>query len=446
MDNNKQTPAGLFRILVVDDAADAREVLQTHLEDAGYVVRACANVEDALRAVESSLFDIIITDLRMPKASGLELIQYVRNNLEDIEIMMITGYPSIEGAIEAIKTGAEHYLPKPFTERELLEAVQAIVEKLVRKRLAHGRYFSGQSHGIVGESGAMQQVFKLIEKAGNNTATVHVYGESGTGKELVARAIHYAGNRRSSPFVSVNCTAIPETLIESELFGHVKGAFTGAGTARSGFFEIADGGTLFLDEIGDASLAMQGKLLRVIQEKVIYKVGSSRPVHIDTRLVCATNKNLKQLIDKGLFREDLYYRINVIDIPLPPLREREDDLLLLINHFREKFAKDMGRSVPLFSDEALRQLITYHWPGNVRELENMVQKLVLMCEGEKIEPADLPSMLKPSFSVARRLDRSLAEYEAEYIQEVLNSVHGNKTKAAAILKIDRKTLREKISH
>ena len=446
MDKKKQAHAGLFRILVVDDAADAREVIQTHLEDEGYVVRACASVEEALRAVESSVFDVIITDLRMPKTSGLELIQHVRNNLEDIEIMMITGYPSIEGAVEAIKTGAEHYLPKPFTERELLEAVQTIVEKLVRKRLAHGRAASAQTYGIVGASGAMQHVFKLIDKAGDNTATVHISGESGTGKELVARAIHYAGKRRSSPFVSVNCTAIPENLIESELFGHVKGAFTGAGTARSGFFEIADGGTLFLDEIGDASLAMQGKLLRAIQEKTIYKVGSSRPVHINTRLICATNKNLRQLIDKGLFREDLYYRINVIDIPLPPLREREDDSLLLINHFRAKFAKDLGRPVPFFSDEALRQLMAYHWPGNVRELENLVQKLVLMCDGEKIELMDLPSTLKPSVIVARRLDRSLAEYEAEYVREVLDSVHGNKTKAAAILKIDRKTLREKISN
>ena len=446
MDTKKQTQAGLFRILVVDDAADAREVIQTHLEDDGYVVRACASVEEALQAVESSVFDVIITDLRMPKASGLELIQHVRNNLEDIEIMMITGYPSIEGAVEAIKTGAEHYLPKPFTERELLEAVQAIVEKLVRKRLTHGQATSGQTYGIVGASGAMQQVFKLIEKAGDNTATVHIFGESGTGKELVARAIHYAGKRRSAPFVSVNCTAIPENLIESELFGHVKGAFTGAGTARSGFFEIADGGTLFLDEIGDASLAMQGKLLRAIQEKTIYKVGSSRAVHINTRLIFATNKNLRQLIEKGLFREDLYYRINVIDIPLPPLRERGDDLLLLTNHFRAKFTKDLGRQVPSFSDEALRQLMAYHWPGNVRELENLVQKLVLMCEEEKIDLMHLPSTLKPSVCMARRLDRSLAECEVEYVREVLASVDGNKTKAAAILKIDRKTLREKISN
>ncbi|MDR2549797.1 MAG: sigma-54 dependent transcriptional regulator [Desulfobulbus sp.] len=437
--------AGPIKILVVDDAADAREVLQTHLEDAGYAVRTCAGVEEALQALDRGVFDVIITDLRMPKANGLELIQHVRANLQDVEIMMVTGYPSIEGAVEAVKTGAEHYLAKPFTEQELLQAVEAIVDKLSRKRLAHGSANAGSTHGIVGASSAMQHVFKSIDKAGGNTATVLIAGESGTGKELVARAIHYAGPRRTAPFVSVNCTAIPENLIESELFGHVKGAFTGAGNTRAGFFEIAEGGTLFLDEIGDASLAMQGKLLRAIQEKTIYKVGSSRAVQVDTRLIVATNKHLPQLIDKGLFREDLYYRINVIDIPLPPLRERGDDLLLLVNHFHDRFAKDLDRPVPVFSDEALRQLMAYHWPGNIRELENLMQKLVLMCEGARIESVDLPPQMRAARPVARRLDYSLAEYEAEYIREVLDSVQGNKTKAAAILKIDRKTLREKIN-
>lgn len=446
MDIEKEMLEKRFKILVVDDAADAREVIQAHLEDEGYAVQTCASVEEALNAMDCAVFDVIITDLRMPKVNGLELILHVRNNLQDVEIMMITGYPSIEGAVEAVKTGAEHYLAKPFTEGELLDAVRGIINKLTRKRLARGQVTSINAHGIVGVSSAMKHVFKLIERAGGNTATVHISGESGTGKELVARAIHYAGKRRSAPFVPVNCTAIPESLIESELFGHVKGAFTGAGNGRAGFFEIADGGTLFLDEIGDASLTMQGKLLRAIQEKTIYKVGSSKAVHVDTRLIFATNKNLMQLIEKGLFREDLYYRINVIDIPLPPLRERGDDLLMLVNHFHAKFAKDLGRPVPFFSDEALRQLMAYPWPGNVRELENVVQRLVLMCEGGNIELADLPPPMKTSVFVTKRLDRSLAEYEAEYISEVLASVQGNKTKAAAILKIDRKTLREKISN
>jgi two-component system, NtrC family, response regulator HydG len=433
-----------FRILVVDDAADAREVIQTQLEEEGYRVRTSANVEQALHVLEKDTFDIIITDLRMPRTSGLDLIRHVRQNLDDVEIMMITGYPSIEGAVEAVKTGAEHYLAKPFTDHELLSAVRAIIEKLVRKRQAHSRRAATHAYGIIGESQAMKNVFRMIRKAGESSANVHISGESGTGKELVARAIHYAGVRRSAPFVSVNCTAVPENLIESELFGHVRGAFTGAGDSRTGFFQIADGGTLFLDEIGDASLTMQGKLLRAIQEKTIYKVGSSKPTQVNTRLICATNKNLVQLIEKGLFREDLYYRINVIDIAVPPLRERGEDLLLLVSHFHAKFSKELGRSIPFFSDDALQRMLSYPWPGNVRELENLVQKLVLMCEGEMIGPADLPATMKYCAGPARRLDQSLTEHEAVYIRDVLASVGGNKTKAAAILQIDRKTLREKL--
>ena len=432
------------RILVVDDAADAREVIQTQLEDRGFRVAACGSVEEALALLAATPFDLVITDLRMPRASGLELVRHVRDNLADAEVMIITGYPTIEGAVEAVKTGAEHYLAKPFTERELVEAVEAIIAKLARRRLAHAGPAADGAHGIIGASEPMQRVFRLIDRAGGTAATVLIEGESGTGKELVARAIHYAGERRGAPFVSVNCTAIPEHLIESELFGHIQGAFTGAVASRRGFFEMAGGGTLFLDEIGDASPAMQAKLLRAIQEKTIHKVGSSRPVRVDIRLICATNKDLPQLIGRGLFREDLYYRINVIDIPLPPLRERGDDLLLLVNHFRARYGRDLGRPAPSFSDETLRRLTAYHWPGNVRELENLVQRLVLLAEGERIEPTDLPATLRPALDLPRRLDRSLAEHEADYIRAVLASVGGNKTRAAAILGIDRKTLRDKL--
>lgn len=434
-----------FKILVVDDAEDAREVIQTLLEDQGYFVRASSNVEQAIEILNNDAFDVVITDLRMPKISGMDLIRHVRQNLKDVEIMMITGYPSIEGAVSAVKTGAEHYLAKPFTEKELIDAVQAIIEKLVRKRGVHDKKTIVNAYGIIGVSPSMQHVFKLIQKAGKTSATVYISGESGSGKELVARAIHYAGSRQSEPFVSVNCTAIPESLIESELFGHMRGAFTGAGATRAGLFEIADGGTLFLDEIGDASLAMQAKLLRAIQEKIIYKVGSNTPVPVDTRLICATNKNLLSLIDKGLFREDLYYRINVIDIPLPPLRERKVDILPLIGYFHEKFTKEIGRPAPSFSDSALRQLMKYQWPGNVRELENLVQKLMLMAEGDTMELSDLPETMRFRTTGSGRLDRSLAEQETEYIRDVLASVNGNKTKAAAILKINRKTLRRKLT-
>ncbi len=433
-----------FRILVVDDSADAREVIQAHLEGEGYAVQTCSGVDQALQMLSRSVFDIIVTDLRMPRASGLELIRHVRQHLPDVEIMMITGYPSIEGAVEAVKSGAEHYLAKPFTDTELIDAVGAIVRKLIRKRLSYDAAPPAETYGIVGESLPMRKVFKLIQKAGATDANVHISGESGTGKEMVARAIHYAGARRAAPFVSVNCTAVPETLIESELFGYVKGAFTGASNGRTGFFEIADGGTLFLDEIGDASTAMQAKLLRAIQEKTIYRVGSSRAIHVDTRLICATNKDLLRLIDKGLFREDLYYRINVIDIPLPPLRDRGDDIFLLIKHFHAKFTKEMGADAPRFSDEVLRRLKACQWTGNVRELENLVQKLVLMADGPAIEVADLPPSMKCRIEPSWGLDRSLAEMEAEYIRQVLESVGGNKSKAAGILQINRKTLREKL--
>lgn len=443
MKNHTKKP---FDILVVDDAEDAREVIQTLLEDAGYAVSACADVDQALRHLSRTPFDLIITDLRMPKVSGMELIRHVRQHLKDVEIMMITGYPSIEGAVDAVKTGATHYLAKPFTEKELIGAVEGVLDKLTRKRMAHREEAPITHHGIIGDSPAMREVFKQIQKAGTVAANVHIFGESGTGKELAARAIHYASTRRSAPFVSVNCAAIPENLIESELFGHVRGAFTGAGTNRAGFFQMAHGGTLFLDEIGDASLAMQAKLLRAIQEKTIYRVGSSSPTPVDTRLICATNKDLLQLIDRQLFREDFYYRINIIDIVLPPLREREDDILRLINHFHGKFSREMGRQAPSFSDAVLRRMLDYQWPGNVRELENVVQKLMLMAEGDTIELLDLPASMKFSAGSAERLDLSLAEHEAAYIRDVVASVQGNKTKAAAILQIDRKTLREKLKH
>jgi two-component system, NtrC family, response regulator HydG len=433
-----------FRILVVDDSQDALEVVQSILEDQGYCVRTCSCVDQALKILDQSVFDIIITDLRMPKISGLDLIRHVRENLKDVEIMMITGYPTIEGAVAAVKTGAEHYLAKPFTEKELTDAVQAIAEKLIRKRAAHGKEPVVKNFGIIGTSHSMRMVYRQIQKAGETKATVLISGESGTGKELVARAIHRAGSSGLRPFVSVNCTAIPENLIESELFGHVKGAFTGAGSTRTGFFQIADGGTLFLDEIGDASLAFQAKLLRAIQEKVIYRVGATVPIPVDMRLICATNKQLLRLIDKGLFREDLYYRINVIDIFLPPLRERREDILPLISYFHGKFAKEMERQIPFFSDGALRQLMAYPWPGNVRELENLVQKLVLMVDGDTVDVSDLPETMKSNLISSGGPDRSLEDLEAEYIRDVLDSVSGNKTKAAAILEIDRKTLRRKL--
>lgn len=320
-----------LNILAVDDSPDILEIIDRNLSEAGYAVMVSSSVEEAVDLLENRPIDLVITDLKMPKASGLDLIKHVRENFKDVEIIMITGYPSISGAVEAIRDGAAEYLVKPFTHEELLRAVRKVTGKISHRRVLQEKTPPEKTYGIIGTSPGMRTVFKRIEKAASTTANVLISGESGTGKELVARAIHYSSDRRSAPFFPVNCTAIPDTLLESELFGHVKGAFTGANNSRAGFFQIADGGTIFLDEIGDASLNMQGKLLRVLESKEIQMVGSSRFHKVDTRILAATNKNLMELIKKGLFREDLYYRLNVIDVLLPSLRERGADILLLVD-------------------------------------------------------------------------------------------------------------------
>lgn len=290
----------------------------------------------------------------------------------------------------------------------------------------------------------MGKIFSVIAKTASTSATVLISGESGTGKELVARAIHYSSSRASAPFVPVNCGGIPEGLLESELFGHVKGAFTGATESRAGFFQTADGGTIFLDEISDTSLSMQAKLLRVLQDKEVYMVGASRSRKVDLRIIATTNKDLMSLVRKGVFREDLFFRLNVLTIAMPPLRERGDDILLSAHHFATKFADEFSKPTLRFSDNALQVLKNYHWPGNVRELENVVQRLVVMTDGELIEVSDLPSLMRFTALRETGLDRTLAEVEAEYIRNVLAGVNDNKTRAAEILGIDRKTLREKL--
>jgi transcriptional regulator with PAS, ATPase and Fis domain len=298
--------------------------------------------------------------------------------------------------------------------------------------------------GLVGKSGIMQDVYRTIAKAAETTTTVLIVGESGTGKELVARGIHYSSKQASAPFVPVNCGGIPEGLLESELFGFVKGAFTGAIESRSGFFQTADGGTIFLDEISETSLAMQVKLLRVFEDKEVCMVGSRSARKVDVRILAATNKNLLSLVKKNLFREDLYYRLNVITLEIPPLRERKEDILILTQYFAKKFAKEFDKRTLSFSDNALQVLKDYSWPGNVRELQNLIQRLVVMAEGDIINVPDLPSHMRFSVIHGTGLNRTLAEVEAEYIQNVLSSANGNKTKTAEILGIDRKTLREKL--
>lgn len=434
------------RILVVDDAPTTLEVLERNLTSQGYMVFIALSATEAIKILESTLIDLVITDLKMPKVSGLDLIKHVRENFKNTEIMMITGYATVEGAVKAVKIGAEEYLAKPFTDEELFSAVIRALDRLNERKTGNTQVPQKLSveHGLFGESAAIRKVISTIAKVAFTPTTVLITGESGTGKELVARAIHYSSPRASAPFVPVNCGGIPEGLLESELFGHVKGAFTGANESRAGFFQTADGGTIFLDEISETSLSMQVKLLRVLQDKQVCMVGANKTRKVDVRILAATNKDLLSLVKKGDFREDLFFRLNVISIDIPPLRERENDILLLIHHFLKIYSEELNKPTLNFSGKALEVLKNYYWPGNVRELENIVQRLVVMTDSDFIEVPDLPSLMRFSALRETGYNRTLAEVEAEYIRNVLVSVNGNKTKAAQILGIDRKTLREKI--
>jgi two-component system response regulator HydG len=444
--NNRRNIQNSGNILVVDDSEDMLEVLRRNLSMKGYKTFTVTNVEDAVKILDSTTVDLVITDLKMPGTGGMELIKHVRANFRNIEILVITGYPSIKGAVDAVKTGAEEYLVKSFTDEELYAAVERAFAKLNARRTNKMNLPCGDAafHGIIGESEPMQEIFEAIRKVSSTNATVLITGESGTGKELVARAIHYCGPRASYPFVPVNCGSIPEDLIESELFGHLKGTFTGATETRAGFFHTADGGTIFLDEISNTSLSMQIKLLRVLQDQEVYMVGSKKSQKVDVRVIAATNVDLAEQVSRNKFREDLYYRLNVLSIHIPPLRERGDDVLLLIQHFVSKFAREASRPVPRLSDNAIEALRNYHWLGNVRELQNILQRLVIMSEEQVIDVPDLPSPMRFTAMKEKGIKRSLEEVENEYILNVLADVHDNKTRAAEILGIDRKTLREKL--
>ena len=439
-------PTEQKKILVVDDAPGTVEVLRRNLMAKGYSVLTASNVPEAVATLEKLPVDLVITDFKMPSATGLELVRHIRSTLRDTEVIMITGYATVGGAVQAVKTGAEEYLAKPFTDEELFSAVERSLAKLERRRLMRTPTDQADmaAYGLIGKSDAMLAVYDAIGKAARTTATVLISGESGTGKELIARAIHYSGPRSAEPFVPVNCVAIPETLLESELFGHVKGAFTGATEARGGFFQAASGGTVFLDEVGDMSQAMQARLLRVLQEKEVVMVGSSKPQRVDVRVLAATNKDLRRQVEKGEFREDLYFRLEVIPIRVPPLRERGNDIFILARHFCNRAAEEVGRTPPRFAEAVLDVFKTYHWPGNVRELQNVVHRLVVMTEGEVVDAPDLPALMHFSTLGGLKRFRTLAAAEAEYIRNVLASVGGNKTRAAEILGIDRKTLRDKL--
>jgi two-component system, NtrC family, response regulator HydG len=442
----KLPAAGPDTVLVVDDQVDTRELLQRNLSAAGYRVFTAGGVAEAVRVLENMPVDLVVTDFKMPEIDGTELVRYVRQNRKETDVMMITGYATVRGAVAAMQFGAAEYLAKPFTSEELLTAVAGILRKLHARRDLAGRDAASRIsvYGIIGNSPAMKKIFNFIGRASSTTATILINGESGTGKELVARAIHYNSNRASAPFVPVNCGGIPENLLESELFGYLKGAFTGASETRAGFFQTADGGTIFLDEVSEMTLAMQVKLLRVLQDKQVCMLGSRKAQPVNVRVVAATNKDLTSLVRKELFREDLFYRLNVLSVQLPPLRDRGDDLLMLIDHFLAKYATEMGGAPPRFAEETLAALRSYEWPGNVRELENVVQRLVVMAESESIAVSDLPAPMRLQPLSGSGYSRSLEAVEAEHIRHVLDGVKGNRSRAARILGVDRKTLREKL--
>jgi len=435
------------RILVLDDNDITREVIKRNLAANGYQLYTAGNFDLAKEILQEIEPDLVITDLKMPDISGLDVITYITENFKNVEIIVITGYPTIMSAVDAVKLGADDYLTKPFTDVELLTAVKKSLEKQENKREFNKEISDGfgEKFGIISNSEKMLEVFKTIKKASEINSTVLITGESGTGKELVARAIHYTGFRAAAPFVPINCGAIPETLLESELFGYVKGAFTGAHTTRNGFFISANKGTIFLDKISETSMMLQIKLLRVIQEKEVYMVGSTKSLKVDVRILVASNKNLYGLVGLGKFREDLFYRLNVLTIDIPPLRERGADIFQLANYFANKYAEEFNKKIPSFNDEVLDILGKYNWPGNVRELENLVHRLVIMNEDGKIRKADLPVFMKTRIGSVSDVKRSLQEVEIEHIKNVLEYTDNNKSKASEILLIDRKTLNNKLN-
>jgi len=436
------------RILVVDDSVSTLKVLERNLVSQGYVVNTSQSVSNAIDLLESTSVDLVVTDLRMPKVGGLDLIRHIRGHFPDTGVIMITGFASIGSAVSAIQQGAEDYLAKPFTDEELLAAVRDALQKVHARRAANVSSVEviAPPQGMIGESPEMRRVYDLISRAASTDATVLISGESGTGKELVARAIHYQSRRASVSFVIVNCAGIPEGLVESELFGHVKGAFTSATGNRTGLFLSADGGSIFLDEIGELAPATQAKLLRVLQEREVQIVGADRPRKVDVRVIAATNKDLGAMVARGAFREDLFYRLHVVTIDLPALRERGDDVLLLTRHFLARLAAQAGRPVPTLTDRAIEALRAYSWPGNVRELQNLIQRLIVMGDGDDIDATALPLAMRFTVPREQGLNRTLDDIEREHIEAVLATVGGNKTRAAEVLGIDRKTLREKVKN
>ncbi len=443
MKHNQRTT----RILIVDDNDVTCEVIRRSLEPEEYHINVANSVAEAVAYLEHQTVELVITDYKMPKSTGLELIRHIRDHFNNIGIVMLTGYGSISSAVEAMKEGADEYITKPFTTSELLNAVSKTLRKLKENKNDTSAIYDNawEKFKIIGRSRAMCEVYDKIEKACRSDATILITGENGTGKELVARAIHYHHpSRLKYPFVPVNCPGIPAALFESELFGSVKGAFTGAIQNRQGFFQTAEKGSIFLDEISELPYDLQAKLLRVLQEKEIFRIGETKLRKTDVRIIAATNKNLENLIEKGLFRQDLFFRLNLINIDIPPLRHRGDDIVVLAKHFALKYAKELQIGTPVITDKALNSMKSYSWPGNVRELENFIHRILIMNDSSRIDRSDFPVEMKSSISPIVGLNLSLDEMTKKYIRDIVRQTGGNKAKALKILKIDRKTLLKKL--
>lgn len=447
------------KILVVDDDPEILEIISDVLQNAGYEIESALDGRVAIEELENSFYDLVITDLNMPEVDGMGVLKHIVTKFPDTLCIILTGYGTIKGSVEAIKMGAFDYVAKPVKSDEILMVVEKALryqdlerENILLKDQLRQKY---RFENFVGKSPAIQKVFELIEKVADTDSTILITGASGTGKELVARAIHYNSRRRKKLMVTINCGAIPEELLESELFGHEKGAFTSAHKSRIGRFELANGGTIFLDEIGDMSPNLQVKLLRVLQEQKFERVGSTKTLYVDIRIIAATNTDLKEAIKKGAFREDLYYRLNVIPIRVPSLKQRKSDIPLFLDFFLEKFNRRKNKNINGFDPEAISTILRYNWPGNVRELENLVERLVILTSGAVIGVEDLPESIREGEGENHTFAMTIPdegipfgtavdEYERRLILQALNKTNWVKKKAAELLNINRTTLVEKI--
>jgi len=443
------------RILVVEDEEKLRRVIELQLASSGFDVDKAATAEEGLKIADRA--DLILTDLRLPSKDGLQFLSEIRRQNTQVPVVMMTAYGSIETAVESMKAGATDFLLKPFSLDHLMQVVYKALEmRALRDENRQLKEQLGRRYeydNIIGRSEAMQEIFATIERVAPTRATVLLAGESGVGKDLIARAIHFHSPRRDRPLVKINCSAIPENLMESELFGYEKGAFTGAAGTKPGKFEQADTGTVFLDEIGDVPAAIQVKLLRILQEREFERLGSNVTRHIDVRVIAATNQDLRAALEQGTFREDLYYRLNVVPMNIPPLRERKQDIPFLANHFLRKLAPDSGHVVEAISDSAMEKLVGYHWPGNVRELENVIERALILCRGSQLEADDIKLEMAPRSRPAGDSNQhhflpeglTLDQYEQELIREALRRADGNKSQAARLLGLTRNALRYRLT-